>query len=218
MELAGLTEAIKAGKREEAVGLTREAIEAGAGAQALLDAMIGAMDAVGAKFACHEIFVPDMLMAARAMKESMALLEPLLVKAGIKSEVTAVIGTVQGDMHDIGKNLVAIMWKGANFGVIDLGTNVPAARFVQAVKKHGAQVVGLSALLTSTLPAMKATVAALRGAGLDGLKIIAGGAPVTADFAQQIGADGYARDAVRAVVEVRRMLRLEAKVDGAGAA
>jgi 5-methyltetrahydrofolate--homocysteine methyltransferase len=210
MDLTGLTDAIAKGQHAGAVNVTREAIGQGVAAKEILDAMIAAMDAVGVRFQKHEIFVPDMLMSARAMKDSMALLEPLLVKAGIAPEVTAVIGTVQGDMHDIGKNLVAIMWKSANFAVIDLGTNVPAAKFVQAVKTHRAQVVGVSALLTSTLPAMKATVGALRNAGLENLKIIAGGAPVTAEFAREIGADGYARDAVRAVDEVRRVLGLAA--------
>lgn len=208
MEMTSLTEAIKKGQRLEAADFTRQAIAGGLAAREILDAMIAAMDAVGVRFQNHEIFVPDMLMSARAMKESMALLEPLLVKAGIAPEVTAVIGTVQGDKHDIGKNLVAIMWKGANFAVVDLGVDVPAAKFIQAVKTHGAQVVRLAALLTSTLPAMKATVAALRAAGLGSLKIVAGGAPVTADYARQIGADGYARDAVRAVDEVRRVLAL----------
>ena len=124
MDLQPLTEAIKAGKRVDAVQHTKNAIAAGAQAQTILDAMIAAMDDVGRRFQCNEIFIPEMLMAARAMKESMALLEPLLVKAGIKPEITAVIGTVQGDQHDIGKNLVSVMWKGANFGVVDLGTNV----------------------------------------------------------------------------------------------
>jgi 5-methyltetrahydrofolate--homocysteine methyltransferase len=128
------------------------------------------------------------------------------VKAGITPAFTAVIGTVQGDLHDIGKNLVAMMWKGANFGVIDLGTNVPAEKFVEAVKKHGAKVIGLSALLTTTMPAMKQTVDAIRAAGLTSTKIIIGGAPITAEFAKEIGADGFSPDAASAVDLVRNLV------------
>jgi 5-methyltetrahydrofolate--homocysteine methyltransferase len=206
MDLTALAEAVKTGRRNEAVKQTKLAIEAGVPAGDLLNAMIAAMDDVGRRFQCNELFVPDMLIAARAMKESMALLEPLLVKAGIVPEITAVLGTVYGDHHDIGKNLVGIMWKGANFGVVDLGTNVTTDKFVSAVKQHNAHVVGLSALLTATLPAMKTSVEALRHAGMPDLKIVVGGAPVTTDFAQQIGADGYSRDAAGAVDLVRRLL------------
>jgi 5-methyltetrahydrofolate--homocysteine methyltransferase len=136
----------------------------------------------------------------------MALLEPILVKAGIKPAVTAVIGTVQGDLHDIGKNLVAMMWKGANFGVIDLGTNVPPEKFIAAAKEHNATIIGLSALLTTTMPAMKSTVDAVKAAGLKGTKVVIGGAPVTQEFATQIGADGYAADAATAVDVARRLI------------
>ena len=147
-----------------------------------------------------------MLIAARAMKEAMAMLEPLLVKAGIKPKLTAVIGTVQGDLHDIGKNLVAMMWKGANFGVVDLGTNVSPEKFAAAVKEHKAQVVGLSALLTTTMPAMKTTIQALRAAGLKNVKVVIGGAPITQQYAQEIGADGYAPDAATAVDVARQLV------------
>jgi 5-methyltetrahydrofolate--homocysteine methyltransferase len=206
MDLKPLTEAICIGRRLEAVKQTKAAIDAGIAAGDILKAMIDAMDDVGRRFQCNEIFIPEMLIAARAMKESMALLEPLLVKAGIKPETTIVLGTVQGDLHDIGKNLVGIMWKGANFGVVDLGTNVAPDAFVSAVKKHNAQVVGLSALLTTTMPAMKTTVDALRNAAIPNLKIVIGGAPVTHDFANQIGADGYSSDAAGAVDLVRGLL------------
>jgi 5-methyltetrahydrofolate--homocysteine methyltransferase len=147
-----------------------------------------------------------MLIAARAMKEAMALLEPLLVKAGIKPKFTAVIGTVQGDLHDIGKNLVAMMWKGANIGVVDLGTNVNPQAFVEAVKTHDARVVGLSALLTTTMPAMQTTIKTLKDAGLDKVKVVIGGAPVTQDYANRIGADGYAPDAATAVDVARSVV------------
>jgi 5-methyltetrahydrofolate--homocysteine methyltransferase len=164
------------------------------------------MDQVGAKFQRNEIFVPEMLIASRAMKEAMLILEPVLVKAGITPEFTAVIGTVQGDLHDIGKNLVAMMWKGANFRVVDLGTNVAPDKFVAAVKEHHAHVVGLSALLTTTMPAMKETVVALRSAGLNEVKILIGGAPITAEFARDIGADGFSPDAASAVDLVRKLV------------
>ena len=148
---SALTQAINAGNRNEAKRLVTEAVAAGVSPRTILDALVLGMDQVGAKFQRNEIFVPEMLIAARAMKEAMLILEPILVKAGITPEFTAVIGTVQGDLHDIGKNLVAMMWKGANFRVVDLGTNVAPDKFVAAVKEHQAHVVGLSALLTTTL-------------------------------------------------------------------
>jgi 5-methyltetrahydrofolate--homocysteine methyltransferase len=134
------------------------------------------------------------------------VLEPVLVKAGITPAFTAVIGTVQGDLHDIGKNLVAMMWKGANFGVVDLGTNVSPEKFVAAAREHNARVIGLSALLTTTMPAMRATIEAIRAAGLSGVKVLIGGAPITAEFAKQIGADGFAPDAASAVDIVRKLV------------
>jgi 5-methyltetrahydrofolate--homocysteine methyltransferase len=140
------------------------------------------------------------------MKEAMALLEPLLVKAGIKPKFTAIIGTVQGDLHDIGKNLVAMMWKGANFGVVDLGTNVSPDKFAAAAKEHNAQVVGLSALLTTTMPSMKTTIEALKKSGLNTVKVIIGGAPITQEFAKEIGADGYAPDAASAVDVAKQLM------------
>ena len=205
-DLEKLSDAIKTGNRDDAVVLTREAIDASTAPQQILDAMVAAMDDVGKRFQRSEVFVPEMLIAARAMKESMALLEPLLVAAGIKPLAKAVIGTVKGDLHDIGKNLVAMMWRGANFEVIDLGTNVTPEQFVQAVKDQKADLVGLSALLTTTMPAMKSTVEALRSGGVDAAKIVIGGAPVTKDYAEEIGADGYAPDAASAVEVARSML------------
>ncbi len=204
--LEGLTEAIKTGNRDQAKALTQEAIDAGTNPSEILEALVAGMDDVGRRFKANEIFVPEVLIAARAMKEAMGLLEPVLVEAGIKPRFTAIIGTVQGDLHDIGKNLVAMMWKGANFGVVDLGTNVPADKFVAAAKEHGAQVIGLSALLTTTMPAMKQTVAALRDAGLTDARIVIGGAPITKEFADEIGADGFAPDAASAVDIVRELV------------
>jgi 5-methyltetrahydrofolate--homocysteine methyltransferase len=195
VDLTALTEAIEDGDRVTAVATTRAAIDAGLDPQTILAAMIEAMAEVGHRFQRSEIFVPEMLIAARAMKESTALLEPLLVKAGHRPEATAVIGTIRGDLHDIGKNLVAMMWKGANIAVVDLGTNVPPERFVAAVREHDAQIVGVSALLTTTMIGMRDVVTAIRAAGLDGVRIIVGGAPVTQEYATQIGADAWAPDA-----------------------
>ena len=157
------------------------------------------MASIGEKFKNNEVFVPEMLIAARAMKECMLILEPLLAAAGIKPKYTAVIGTVQGDLHDIGKNLVAMMLKGANFGIVDLGTNVAPEKFVAAAQEHSAQLICLSALLTTTMPAMKLTVQAVRAAGLTSAKIMVGGAPVTQEYCDEIGADGYSQDAASAV-------------------
>jgi 5-methyltetrahydrofolate--homocysteine methyltransferase len=206
LTLAELSQAIEKGNRNEAKRLTQELLNAGATPLDIVEkGLVPGMAIVGEKFKNNQIFVPEILLAARAMKEAMALLEPLLARAGIKPKYTAVIGTVQGDLHDIGKNLVAMMWKGANFGVVDLGTNVPPEKFVAAAREHNAQIIGLSALLTTTMLAMKTTVRAIRGAGLNSVKIIVGGAPITQEFAREIGADGYGSDAATAV-EVARQL------------
>ncbi|MHB1156468.1 MAG: cobalamin-dependent protein [Phycisphaerales bacterium] len=209
-DLQALTDAIISGKRDIAIAQTQQGLDAGVGPKELLDAMVKGMDVVGGRFKRNEVFVPEMLIAARAMKEAIKLIEPKLVAAGYKPICTAVVGTVQGDLHDIGKNLVAMMWKGANINVIDLGTNVPAEKFVAAAKEHGAQFAGLSALLTTTMPAMKTTVDALRNAGLKDLKVVIGGAPITQEFADQIGADAFAADAASAVDVVRGMLAEQA--------
>jgi 5-methyltetrahydrofolate--homocysteine methyltransferase len=156
-----------------------------------------------------------MLIAARAMKESSELLLPLLVAEGITPTHTAVIGTVKGDLHDIGKNLVGMMWKGANLAVVDLGTNVPPERFVAAVREHGAAIVGISALLTTTMVGMQEVVDALR-AEVPGVPIIVGGAPVTQEYALEIGADGYARDAATAVGVARELIDRAAVSASAG--
>jgi len=198
-DLAALTAAIEAGDRATAVRITREAVDEGMDPRAVLGAMTAAMEVIGAKFQRNEIYVPEMLISARAMKEATAVLEPVLVKAGIRPEHTAVLGTIKGDLHDIGKNLVGMMWKGANIEVIDLGTNVTPERFVEAAQEHGATIVGISALLTTTMVGMKDVVAAVRAANLGDVKVIIGGAPVTQDFADLIGADGYASDAASAV-------------------
>ncbi len=206
-ELQKLTEAVEKGNRNEATRLVRSLLDVGMAPLDIVEkALVPAMGIVGEKFKISQIFVPEMLIAARAMKECMAILEPLLVKAGIKPKYTAVIGTVQGDLHDIGKNLVAMMWKGANIAVVDLGTNVTPEKFVAAVREHGAQIVGLSALLTTTMPAMKTTVKELRAAGMNAVKVVIGGAPITREFASEIGADGFSADAATAVDVVRQLV------------
>jgi 5-methyltetrahydrofolate--homocysteine methyltransferase len=205
--LAALKEAVEVGDRASAVRITREAVDEGLDPRTILAAMTAAMEVIGTRFQNQEIYVPEMLISARAMKEATAVLEPVLVKAGIRPQHTAVIGTIKGDLHDIGKNLVAMMWKGANIEVIDLGTNVSPERFVAAAQEHRAHLVGISALLTTTMVGMKDVVAAIRAADLGGTKVIVGGAPVTQDFADQIGADGYAPDAASAVEVARDALR-----------
>lgn len=204
--LEQLTQAVSSGKSKDAKALTLRALEEGQKPADIVDqALVPAMASVGEAFKNDLIFVPEMLVAARAMKESMLLLEPKLVAAGVTPKYTAIIGTVMGDLHDIGKNLVAIMWKGAKFKVIDLGTNVSPANFVAAIREHQPHVVGLSALLTTTMPAMAETVRAIRASGST-VKILIGGAPITAQFAEQIGADGYAPDAATAVETAVRIV------------
>jgi len=193
-DLAALTAAIEAGDRDAAARLTSDAIDDGLDPQTILDAMTAAMAVIGARFSSGEIFVPEMLISARAMKAAMALLEPGLAGAGVKPVATAVIGTVHGDLHDIGKSLVAMMWRGANIEVIDLGVNVSAKAFLEAIDEHKAAVVGLSALLTTTMPAMRATVASIKASGLPVI-VVVGGAPVTPEFALEIGADAFGQDA-----------------------
>ena len=198
--LEDLSLAVEKGNRTEAKRLTQILLDAGMPPLEIVETgLVPAMASVGEKFKNNQVFVPEMLIAARAMKEAMGMLEPLLLKAGIKPKFTAVIGTVQGDLHDIGKNLVAMMLKGANFNVVDVGTNVPPEKFVTAAREHNAQLVGLSALLTTTMPAMRTTVDAFRAAGMNLVKIMIGGAPITQDFADEIGADGYSPDAASAV-------------------
>jgi 5-methyltetrahydrofolate--homocysteine methyltransferase len=205
-DLAALTAAVEAGNRADAVRLTQEAIDAGTEPNTILDAMTEAMTEVGRRFACNDgVYVPEMLISAHAMKEASALLEPLLAASGITPEHTAVIGTVQGDLHDIGKNLVGMMLKGANFEIVDLGTNVTPEAFAEATKEHGADIVGISALLTTTMVGMKDAVAAVRAAD-PGTKIMVGGAPVTDEFAAEIGADGFAKDAATAANVAQELL------------
>jgi 5-methyltetrahydrofolate--homocysteine methyltransferase len=205
-DLSALTAAVEAGDKNTAVSLTQEAIDADTDPTEILDAMTVAMTEVGRRFACNEgVYVPEMLISAHAMKEASALIEPLLAASGVKPEFTAVIGTVQGDLHDIGKNLVGMMLKGANFEIVDLGTNVAPEAFAEATKEHSADVVGISALLTTTMVGMKDAVEAIRVADPN-VKILVGGAPVTDEFAVEIGADGFAKDAATAAVVAQDLL------------
>jgi len=187
---------------------TKAALAEGTSAATLLyEAMIPAMGEVGRLFEANEYYVPEMLIAARAMKAGLAIIRPELVKEKVQPKGKVALGTVKGDLHDIGKNLVAIMVEGAGFEVIDLGVDVSPQQFVNAVKEKGANVIGLSALLTTTMPSMKSTIEAVQEAGLrNKVKIIIGGAPVTQKYADEIGADGYGRDAAAAANIVKKLL------------
>ena len=206
--LSQIAEQLQLGEEERVGELTREAIRRGLAPKEILDqGLIAGMNVVGEKFRTHEIFLPDVLLAAKAMYVGMDELRPLLVKEGIPPMGRIVIGTVQGDLHDIGKNLVGVMLKGAGFEVVDLGNNVPPARFVEAAQESGAQVIGMSALLTTTMPVMGQVVGLLRERGLAGqVRTIIGGAPVSSEFARQIGADAYAYDGANAVERVKTLM------------
>jgi 5-methyltetrahydrofolate--homocysteine methyltransferase len=207
MDLTTLKQAVIEGDDQQVADLTRRALDEGLPAESILnDALVVGMGEVGELFEQGEYFVPELLLSARAMQAAMEVLRPLLTASDYEPLGKVIMGTVQGDLHDIGKKLVAIMLEGSGFEVIDLGTDVPPTRFVEAVEETGAQIVGLSALLTTTLPAMEATVSALREAGAVRVKVMIGGAPVTSAFAQSIGADGYAPDASNAVALARRLL------------
>jgi 5-methyltetrahydrofolate--homocysteine methyltransferase len=186
--------------------LTRQAIDDGIEAKTILDdGLIAGMAVVGERFKAHEIFLPEVLLAARAMYAGMDRLKPLLIAEGIPSLGKVVIGSVQGDLHDIGKNLVGIMLRGAGFEVIDLGNDVAPERFVETAKAEGAPVIGMSALLTTTMPVMKKVVELVQAEG-GSIRIIVGGAPVSKEWAAEIGADAYGFDAANATDEVKRLI------------
>jgi len=189
------------GKMEEAKKLTQEALESGESAEIILkDGLVQAMDRVGLKFKNGEIYIPEVLIAARAMHAGMAILKPILSTSTGAMAGKVIIGTVKGDLHDIGKNLVIMMLEGGGFEVVDLGIDVPGEKFIEAIHQHQPQVVGMSALLTTTMKEMKNTIQAIEWAGLrKQVKTIVGGAPLTEKFAREIGADGYAPDAATAV-------------------
>jgi 5-methyltetrahydrofolate--homocysteine methyltransferase len=189
------------GQHKQVVVDVQAALDAGVNPVTVLnEGMIAAMAEVGRLFEVGEYYVPEMLISARAMQSGLAILKPLLKEADVKPAGKVIIGTVKGDLHDIGKNLVAMMLEGAGFEIKDMGTDVSPEKFVEEVKGGGVDVVALSALLTTTMPNMKTTIDALKAAGLrDKVKVMIGGAPVTDSYAQQIGADGYSPDASRAV-------------------
>jgi len=206
-DLQALHHAILTGDDVTAKTVSQAALAEGVAPLALVqEAMMPAMDEVGRKFEANEYFVPELLLAARAMKACLELIRPLLAAGGIEPAGRIVIGTVKGDLHDIGKNLVAALLEGGGYEVIDLGVNVDPMKFVRAVKERGAGIVALSALLTTTMPAMKTTIEAIAKAGLrDQVKIMVGGAPVTEAYARQIGADGYSQNAAGAVPLARSL-------------
>ena len=192
-------EGAKGATQRKVESLITAALKEGTPAESVInDGLIASMDVVGARFKKNEIYIPEVLLAARAMKMGMDILKPEIIKAGIKPIGKCLVGTVQGDLHDIGKNLVAMMLKGAGFEVVDLGVDVGPDKFVEQVKTQDVQVVGMSTLLTTTMPAIKKALKAIKDAGVL-VKIMIGGAPVTQDYADKIGADGYAADAASAV-------------------
>jgi len=204
-----LYDAILTGNAKKAEAVTRAALEAKADPGELVNKyMIPAMDEVGKRFECNEYFVPELLIAARAMKTALELITPHLLASGVERAGRVVIGTVQGDLHDIGKNLVASMLEGGGFEVIDLGVDVPPEKFVQAVKEKDGTILALSALLTTTMTMMKTVIQALQQAGVrNKTKVIIGGAPITQQFADEIGADGYGDNASSAVAVARKLVQ-----------
>jgi 5-methyltetrahydrofolate--homocysteine methyltransferase len=210
LDTEGLRQAVLEGDRERVAALTSAALAAGVSAGEILNqGLLPGMDVVGKRFGAKDMYISEVLLSARAMHAGLGLLKPALARetaqAGPKPVV--VLGTVKGDLHDIGKNLVAMMLEAGGFVVVDLGTNVPTDKFAQAIREHRPTVLGLSALLTTTMRQMRQTLEELRRAGvMDGVKTVIGGAPVTREFADTIGADGYASDAPGAVAEVKRLV------------
>lgn len=206
--LQQISEHLQNGDDEQVVALTRAALEQGIGAKEILDrGLIAGMNVVGEKFRDRDIFLPDVLLAAKAMHAALEILRPKLIAADVPTAGTVVIGTVQGDLHDIGKNLVGIMLRGAGFEVIDLGHDVAPATFIARAKESNARVIGMSALLTTTMPVMRKVVNLLREVGLDDqIRTIVGGAPVSESFAREIGADAYAYDGANAVERVKVLM------------
>ena len=207
-DLQGLADALIRGKAAECTALTNEAIAEGLPADLVLrEGLIAGMKVIGIRFRNNEIFVPEVLIAARAMKAGMAILEPILAACGIQPIGTVVMGTVKGDLHDIGKNLVGMMLKGAGFRVVDLGVNVSWEKYLDAIDKHTAVLMGMSALLTTTMPYMATVVQKMKETGhFDRCKVFVGGAPVTQAFADEVGAHGWAKDASSAVLKAKELL------------
>jgi corrinoid protein of di/trimethylamine methyltransferase len=207
-EVSKLFEAVLCGDSTTVLALTQQAIAEGVQPMDLItNHMIPAMDEVGRRFECQEYYVPELLLSARAMKGALEILRPLLAASGIKPLARVVIGTVKGDLHDIGKNLVSSMLEGGGFEVVDLGSDVSPEQFIEAMNKHNAKIVALSALLTVTMPMMKSTIEAFKQANVrDHVKVMVGGSPVTQEYADAIGADGYSDSAAGAVALARKLV------------
>lgn len=206
--LEQLSDALIKGQAPTVKELTQKAIDAGISAEAILnDGLVAGMSVIGDRFKRNEVYIPEVLIAARAMNAGMELVKPLLLEAGVEAKGTVCCATVKGDLHDIGKNLVCMMLEGAGYNVVDLGVNCEPEKFVQAAKENNADAIGMSALLTTTMTNMKATIDAFEEAGLrDKVKIMVGGAPLTQNFSDEIGADGYAPDAASAVDLLEKLL------------
>jgi methanogenic corrinoid protein MtbC1 len=207
-KLEEVSKAVEEGKLKQIEAIVGEALKDGIEATEILDAMIDAMGVVGEQFRVSEIFVPEMLMSAHTMKKAVEVLQPLLVESATISLGTCVIGTITGDLHDIGKNLVALMIESAGFNIVDLGVDVPAEKFIEAINAHDdCNIVALSCLLTTTMPALSKSVEGIIAAGLrEKVKIIVGGAPITSEYAKEIGADGTAQDAASAAELAKRIV------------
>jgi corrinoid protein of di/trimethylamine methyltransferase len=207
-DLKLLHDAVLNGDAKTAKAVTEAALAAGVAPLTLVqEYMMPAMSEVGRRFECNEYFVPELLLAARAMKAALELIRPLLVASGAQPVARVALGTVKGDLHDIGKNLVAAMLEGGGYEVIDLGVNVTPEQFIAAVKEKGANIIAMSALLTTTMPSMKTTVDALKQAGIrDQVKVLIGGAPITQKYADEIGADGFSESAAGAVAAAKKVL------------
>jgi len=209
VDLSKVRDALVNGKADEVRDMVKKALDEGQEVEKILnEGLIAGMNVVGEKFKRNEFYVPEMLIAARAMKAGMEVLRPILVQKDVKPLGTVVLGTVRGDLHDIGKNLVGMMLEGAGFEIVDLGVDVSPEKFVQTVKEKKAQIVGLSALLTTTMPSMKDVIKALEEEGIrDKVKVMIGGAPVTQNYADEIGADGYAPDAASAADKAKELIK-----------
>jgi 5-methyltetrahydrofolate--homocysteine methyltransferase len=210
-ELLGkMAESLIAGKVDEVTDLTQQALDANLSSKDILEkGLLAGMEVVGKRFKANDMFIPEVLRCAKCMHGAMEILRPLLAETGVETAGTFVIGTVKGDLHDIGKNLVGMMFEGAGFQVVDLGIDLEPSAFVEAIKQHKASLFGMSALLTTTMPKMAETINAIKEAGIrDQVKIMIGGAPVTAEFAKEIGADAYASNAASAVDKGKELLGL----------
>lgn len=202
---------VEKGKTKIVPGLVQEALDEGSKPGDILNAMVAAMSIVGDKFSAGTLFVPEMLIAAKAMAKGVEVLKPHLASEATSSLGTCIIGTVAGDLHDIGKNLVAMMIESAGFTVVDLGVDVPVEKFIQAIKdNNNVKLVACSGLLTTTMPALKETVQTLKSSGMEGFKVMVGGAPVTPEYADEIGADGYAPDAGSAALRAKELIAVAA--------